>query len=38
MLDNYRAIEAWKRDGKKYPIEAYRVTDCDCGCSERGEK
>jgi hypothetical protein len=33
--DYVNAVKAWNRDGKKYPLEAYMVTDCDCGCTNR---
>jgi hypothetical protein len=30
-----KAVKAWARDGKKYPLETYMVTVCSCGCTKR---
>jgi len=30
-----KAVKAWARDGKKYPLATYMVANCSCGCSKR---
>lgn len=30
-----KSVKAWVRDGKKYPLETYMITECTCGCTGR---
>lgn len=30
-----KAVKEWSRNGKRYPLETYMVTECSCGCIYR---